>query len=426
MIRFAHLADVHLGAWRDERMRRLPLEAFRKAVDEIIKEKLDLVLIAGDFFNNPLPGIDVMRFAAEQLQRLREARIPVYAIAGSHDMSETGKTMLDVYHHASLLTRVDPRGQPPDPSRQKIRLPLHETPQGILLAGMPGLRGGHDVQYYKALDHAAFIHALREKKGFFLFHTQLDTIPLPHADTPVTPSSLLPPGFAYYAGGHVHTRKQFTIHDQPAAYPGPLFPNSFDELESLQHGSYIRGMLDEQGVRVEYVKLIVKPVHTLTLTFQGEAGREATERILQELPPALPGMILLIRLEGIVQDLGIDWQRVHQEAVKRGAYTLLRNTLKLTTPELTVSTPSAHLSEEEALASILADTPLEEPYTRELVHALISILSQPSEEGERKAQYEARLERAFNETIQALRDELIQRELRKLQKNLQHGESHDA
>jgi len=30
---FAHLADVHIGAWRDPRMKELPIQAFERAVD---------------------------------------------------------------------------------------------------------------------------------------------------------------------------------------------------------------------------------------------------------------------------------------------------------------------------------------------------------------------------------------------------------
>ena len=47
------------------------------------------------------------------------------------------------------------------------------------------------------------------------------------------PLSLLPKNFDYYAGGHVHIVDSTKIDGYGLiAYPGPLFPNSFSELET--------------------------------------------------------------------------------------------------------------------------------------------------------------------------------------------------
>ena len=84
-MRFAHLADIHLGSWREERLSELCDKAFADAVSRCISERVDFVLIAGDLFDTALPGIDKVKLAVEQCRLLQQAGIPVYAIAGSHD-----------------------------------------------------------------------------------------------------------------------------------------------------------------------------------------------------------------------------------------------------------------------------------------------------------------------------------------------------
>jgi DNA repair exonuclease SbcCD nuclease subunit len=50
-MKFAHLSDVHLGSWKQPEMQELNFDSFRKALDIIIKERLDFVLISGDLFD---------------------------------------------------------------------------------------------------------------------------------------------------------------------------------------------------------------------------------------------------------------------------------------------------------------------------------------------------------------------------------------
>ena len=44
-MKFAHLADCHLGGWREEKLRELGLDTFREAIEICIKENTAFVLI---------------------------------------------------------------------------------------------------------------------------------------------------------------------------------------------------------------------------------------------------------------------------------------------------------------------------------------------------------------------------------------------
>ena len=105
-MKFAHIADCHISAWRDPKLKELPMQTFEKAIDKCISEKVDFVLISGDLFNTSLPGIDYLKRTVKRLKELKNRDIPVYTIAGSHDFSPSGKTILDVLEEADLIKNV--------------------------------------------------------------------------------------------------------------------------------------------------------------------------------------------------------------------------------------------------------------------------------------------------------------------------------
>ncbi|MBM3247510.1 hypothetical protein FJZ17_03160 [Candidatus Pacearchaeota archaeon] len=42
----------------------------------------------------------------------------------------------------------------------------------------------------------------------------------------------------YYALGHLHINFEIKNNDKPVIYSGPIYPNSFQELEDLCYGRY--------------------------------------------------------------------------------------------------------------------------------------------------------------------------------------------
>lgn len=91
MPRLLHMADVHLGARHDDlgpaaaAQRERQFDAFHRAVELAIAEKVDAVLVCGDLFDsNSQPKRSVERAAAE-LGKLVERHIPVVVIPGTHD-----------------------------------------------------------------------------------------------------------------------------------------------------------------------------------------------------------------------------------------------------------------------------------------------------------------------------------------------------
>lgn len=97
MFTIAHISDAHLGYSSGRKKidengfnvrENDGYVAFNKVIDQIIKEGVDMVLIAGDLFHSPRPKNHTILIAQDSIRRLAEAGIKVYLIAGNHDATD--------------------------------------------------------------------------------------------------------------------------------------------------------------------------------------------------------------------------------------------------------------------------------------------------------------------------------------------------
>lgn len=118
-MKLAHLADLHLGFRQFERQtarggnqREADVaEAFRRAVDDVLEHRPDLIVVAGDVFHSVRPTNPAILFLFQQLQRLRGELpdAPIVMLAGDHDTprsAETG-TILKLYEVLGVEIVVD-------------------------------------------------------------------------------------------------------------------------------------------------------------------------------------------------------------------------------------------------------------------------------------------------------------------------------
>jgi exonuclease SbcD len=115
--RLAHLADVHLGHRQGYRCTPTGINqreadvahAFRSAVDGILAAKPDVVLLAGDLFHSPKAPNAAIIFAFDQLQRLRDAGLPVVLVAGNHDLNKSVETgcILHLFKRIGVQLAID-------------------------------------------------------------------------------------------------------------------------------------------------------------------------------------------------------------------------------------------------------------------------------------------------------------------------------
>lgn len=325
--RFAHMSDCHLGSWSSHpELRGAPLRAFETAVDKCIQQKVDFIIIAGDLLDTSLPGVDVLRHCATQFRKCKEADIPIYLVAGSHDYSPTGKTMLSVFEEAGLINDVAKC----DESGTKLFFTIDKK-TGVKLTGIFGRKGSLEVESFSRLDKS-----IEEEKGpkIFIFHCGIDEHSAIKGMSSV-PVALLPKNFDYYATGHIHIKRIYDFNNSKIAFPGPLFPTSFDELENYDSGFYIVECSDNISISWEPVNLFG------TLLIEKDAmdktPPQVENEIMETLGTRLDNVVVLIKIHGILKNgrpSDIDFKAITTRAESIGALTVKKNISKLSSKEM--------------------------------------------------------------------------------------------
>ena len=338
MVKFAHIADVHLGGWKQQPLQDLNFQSFQKAMDTCIKEKVEFVLMAGDIFDSAFPPIDILKESFAEFRKLKEAKIPCFIIAGSHDYSVSGKTFLDVLEKSGFCKNVGNDFEERD-GRIILNPSIHK---GVAIYGYPGKTSGLEIP---DLRRAEF----NETPGMFkifMLHTTIDkargNLPIDALETSNVPKA------NYYACGHLHIDFQY----ENFVYPGPIFPNNFQELEDLEHGQFI--IIDTDFPRnLRKIELKIKSVASFDIEIKNAAL--ATEKIIAELEKKdLTDKVVLLRIRGVLEhgkNSDIKFSDIEEAVKRKKAYFLLRNTndLKTEEPEINVKIEETENVEEETI-----------------------------------------------------------------------------
>ncbi|MCX6815778.1 MAG: exonuclease SbcCD subunit D [Candidatus Aenigmarchaeota archaeon] len=327
-MKFAHLADCHLGSWSNHPdMRDYPVLAFENAINMCIAEKVDFIIIAGDLFDTSLPPIDVMRHTATKLRECRENNIAIYVIPGSHDYSPSGKTIISVFEEAGLLVNVFKYDEVGDKIKLKFTT---DKKTSVKLTGIMGRKGSLEISFYKRLDKS-----IEDEKGFkiFVFHAGLeDYKPGFMKEMIAVPSADLPKGFNYYASGHVHT--QMFDEKLKVVFPGELFPTSFDELEDYNGGFVIVDTAN--GLDVKWKNARLFDVVLIKINADNMTPRQIENELMKKIDTSkIDKKILLIKVQGTMdgKTSDIDFNPSIVSAKEKGAIIVKRSTSGLHSKE---------------------------------------------------------------------------------------------
>lgn len=390
-MKFAHLADCHIGGWREPKLRNIGAMAFEKAIDSCIENNVNFILIAGDLFNTSLPSVDGLKLAVKKLKELKDRGIPVYLIAGSHDFSPSGKTMLDVLENAGLVVNVA-KGEDVN---GKLR--LHFTVDGktgVKITGLLGKKGGLEKSYYGDL----LREELENEEGYkiFLFHSLLSELkPKEMENADSQPLSLLPKNFNYYAGGHPHFVKEASVEGYGRiAYPGPLFPNNFRELEELGNG----GFYIVEDDKVEFEPIQIYNVFHIKVEAEHETPEEVTNKILDSIKgKEFNDTIVTIRVSGVLESgkpSDVDFKGIFERLYEKSAYFVMKNTNALVAKEfeeIKIDAKDVEDVEEKLIKENIGQIKVEGIDEMKATKELMRILSVSRDEGEKVADFERRV-----------------------------------
>lgn len=222
-MRFLHASDIHLdsplrgldryeGAPADE-IRGATRKALGNLVSLAIEEDIDFVILAGDLFDGDWPDFNTGLFFVQQMVRLGQQNIPVYAVRGNHDAE-------------SKITR-----KLPWPKNVHFFSP--RKPESITLDDLDVVIHGQSFATQKVIDDLTLGYppAVPGKINIGVLHTSLDGRE-GHANyAPTSLNALKSRGYDYWALGHVHKREVVN------AMPLIVFPGNTQGRHIKEMGS---------------------------------------------------------------------------------------------------------------------------------------------------------------------------------------------
>lgn len=282
-LRILHVADVHLGVKfkglppaKAQNRREDLKKTFSKMIDLAKSSKSNVLLIAGDLFDDPRPSSSLVSFVMNELKR---SEVPVFLIPGNHDPMEKG----------SVYTEND------FPSNVEIFDTKFTTKTAGDLA-IHGIAYGHekfDKHILKELPQP-----LPDKYNIALVHGSYKFMDFGDENYyPIEKEEIEGSKMDYFALGHFHNFNEIKT-SVPACYPGT--PEGLGFNDTGNRGVVIVD-LDKNGVKIKLNNINSKVYEAYELECSDLVNlAEIEKKILEHSDP---NKLLRVKLSGVPETL---------------------------------------------------------------------------------------------------------------------------
>lgn len=248
-IKIAHVADTHLGyrqyglAEREEDI----YITFNRIIDDMIDRDVDYVLHAGDLFENPKPPIKALLVAQEGFNKLLEHEIPVYVIAGNHDILQRRKTAIPQKLYENKNFHIINYSNNNDSNNEIV------LKEDIFLTGLQYLPKSKEEGISSVLSEITK-KALEHKWKILMLHGSISKY---FEIEPEFELKTIPEGYDYYAMGHLHNRIRDTFKGGKLSYPGSTEIRSKSELPDYYKNKkgYNLITVTDDKLNVDYINI---------------------------------------------------------------------------------------------------------------------------------------------------------------------------
>ncbi|MCD6403389.1 MAG: metallophosphoesterase family protein [Candidatus Aenigmarchaeota archaeon] len=259
------LSDFHFGyGWKTE-LREDSFDSAKEAIEKSLDS--DLIILAGDIFDNPLPRTDVwyksiqilslpliegksnVKFVksigGKNLKKISSRLfqgIPVVAIHGTHERRAKGfKNPIEALEEAGLLIHLHTNG-----------IMVEKDDTRLAIQGMSGVpeRYAKDVLMKwnpKPVDGCFNI---------LLFHQSISPYVYSKLDPPSLSLDDLPKGFDLIVDGHIHTRQLKKLNDGYFLIPGSTIITQLKKEESETPKGFYKIVVEGEKLKhITFVEL---------------------------------------------------------------------------------------------------------------------------------------------------------------------------
>lgn len=283
-VRIAHIADTHLGyralnkqdPKTGRNQRTVDFErAFEWAIDDIIKQKPDGIIHAGDVFHFSRPTWASLRHFVQQMKLIEQAGIPTLVIAGNHDTPRirTGGSAYSLLDLAlpGIRFYAGYEAEHDYDTFSHLNLHVHAIPHGALTSDDPPVPSTVPNKINVMTIHGMVKGVLKPSTHAEPGEEELDT-------------SLLDRGFDYIALGHYH------LHMQPPGigngwYAGSTERNGWGDYEATPGYCMVTLNGPGKGFEIEHIEHEeARPMIDLEVTYADNMrGREIADEVIRKI-----------------------------------------------------------------------------------------------------------------------------------------------
>lgn len=284
-MQFAHLADTHMGYRQyglSERENDF-FEVFDQAIEEVVGERPDFAIHSGDLFEYSRPPTRALLTAQKGILRLKESKVPIYAIAGNHDVVMRKNALPpQILFKDFGLKLISPRNP-------------YYLEGDVFIGGAPYTSKYHSKQLVERLEGIEK-SSLDFDKRILVLHQGIDRyIPYEYE----LKIGDVPQSFNYCAFGHIHERVVDDFGEGKLAYPGSTEVWRSNEVEGYRKNGKGFYLVDISGDVPEIENIDLKlPREFIKETIKYSQLQDELSRINQYISNLQKKPILMVTVEG--------------------------------------------------------------------------------------------------------------------------------
>lgn len=243
-MQFVHMADTHLGYRQyglSERENDF-LNVFNNAINEIINERPDFIIHSGDLFEYSRPPTKALLTAQAGISHLKNEKIPIYAIAGNHDIvMKKNSIPPQILYKDFGLKIISPKNP-------------YFIEKDVFIGGAPyssSYTSKHLVERLQTIEKISSDY----KKTILVLHQGIDRYMPYEYEIKI---GEVPQTFNYCAFGHIHERIVDDFGEGKLAYPGSTEIWRSNEVEGYKKNGKGFYLVDISGDLPEIEKIDIK------------------------------------------------------------------------------------------------------------------------------------------------------------------------